>query len=213
MLKDKIDNTYLINLPSRIDRLAMAADQCRRVNIPFQVVPALDGSRLNVELKSYNLFDELYWNKGAYGLCLTTIGIIKDAMDKGYENIMILEDDVLFNPMINEVVDRYWDTIPSDYQMIMIGAHHCINPEFLNRCIVRCKFSVNLHAYVVNKSVYEYYLRLLEQKNKPIDLMTSEDIQPLNKTYGFYLNSDFQGLAYQRKSFSNIQDRLVGGKY
>ena len=36
------------------------------------------------------------WTQGAAGLVYTTINIIKDAKEKGYKSIMIMEDDIVF---------------------------------------------------------------------------------------------------------------------
>lgn len=208
MLKDYFDNVYLINLKSRPDRLANAALECKKINLPFERFDAVDGKKANLVAKPYWGWDPNYWNPGAAGLVLTTYQIIDDAIKKGYRRILILEDDVEFAPNINRVVDENFRLVPEDWQMLQLGSQHCIEPEMITKHISKIKYAFCLHCYAVNRNVFEYYKYILSAMEKQLDLYTAEDVQPLGKCYSFEPN-----LAFQKPSFSNIADCNVNYKF
>jgi GR25 family glycosyltransferase involved in LPS biosynthesis len=204
MLKDKIDHCYLINLDERTDRLNKASKQCKAINLPFERFSAINGSSLDVEIKPYRLHDSPYWNKGAYGLVLTTINIIKDAKAKGYKSILILEDDVEFHKDINAIFDAYYPYIPDNYHMVYLGAQHVADPKPFKGNLKQVSYAFCCHAYIINECIYDFYLSVLNKKNKQLDIMTAEDIQLIGKSYCFAPN-----LAYQTPNYSNIQNTNV----
>jgi GR25 family glycosyltransferase involved in LPS biosynthesis len=138
---------------------------------------------------------------------LTTLNILKDAKAKGYKSILILEDDVYFRPEINDLTDQNFVDLPQDWHMVLFGAEHCLKPSKFKGNLAIAKYSFCLHCYAINHVIYDYYIHLLEKRNKQIDLITAEDLQPLMKTFVFTPD-----LAGQTESFSNIQERLVGSK-
>jgi GR25 family glycosyltransferase involved in LPS biosynthesis len=207
MLKDKVEHVYLINLDERKDRLESATNECKKIGLTFERISAVNGSALNLTVQSYSPFDDLYWNAGAYGLLLTTLNILKDAKAKGYKSILILEDDVYFRPEINDLTDQNFVDLPQDWHMVLFGAEHCLKPSKFKGNLAIAKYSFCLHCYAINHVIYDYYIHLLEKRNKQIDLITAEDLQPLMKTFVFTPD-----LAGQTESFSNIQERLVGSK-
>lgn len=208
MLRDYIDHVYLINLGSRYDRLQHADNECRKIGLPYERVEAVDGKKENIKIKPYPGMDSLYWNQGAAGLVKTTYNIICDAIEKGYERILILEDDVEFANNINQMADENFQYVPSDWHMLQLGSLHCREPEMVSKHIARIKFAYCLHCYIVNRPIFEYYKFQLSKMEKQIDLTTVENIQPLGHCYSFEPN-----LAYQKASYSNITDRNVNYDY
>jgi GR25 family glycosyltransferase involved in LPS biosynthesis len=206
MLKDYFDHVYLINLKSRRDRLQHASEQCRKINLPFEVVEAINGKEHNLKVKPYVGWDPRYWNQGAAGLVATTHFIMDDAITKGYRNILIMEDDIEFNQEfdINEIVDQNMRFIPDDWHMIQFGSQHCIKPEKISDHVYKIVYAFCLHCYAVNRNIFEYYKHRLSTMEKQLDLYTAEDIQPLGKCYSFVPN-----LAFQKPSFSDIACQQV----
>ena len=148
------------------------------------------------------------WNRGALGLVETTINILKDAILNKYDSILILEDDIEFHPYMNKIVDGLWEEIPADWEMIQLGINHnkpCIK---VTNSVDRIVAGDCLHAYIVHNSVYEKYLLALEKRDKQIDVVTAEDIQPGGKCY-----SVRPSVAFQKAGKSNIQERFVNHDY
>lgn len=210
MIKDYFPNVYLINRDDRKDRLESTIKECKSVNLPFRKVSAIKGEDLDVKIIPRSLDDIMYWNKNSYALLLTTIWIIEDARKNKYNNILILEDDIGFRyngDIVNKIVDDNIKYIKKDWQMILFGSQNIAEPIMINDNIGIARYSYCCHCYAINSNVYDYYLHCLNKKNKPIDVITGEDIQTLNKTYVFN-----PGIAIQKADFSNILNQNVDSK-
>lgn len=206
MLKELVDNTYLINLDRREDMYLSALKECNKIGLPFERISAVNG--LNLEQpKNYNPNDRLesqYWNRGALALLKTTITIIEDAKIKGYKNILILEDDIEFDEHINDFIDSHWNKVPLDVQMFNFGVQHVREPMKLNDKVNLVTFGFCCHCYMINETVYDAYLSCLYGEHKQIDLITCEDIQKMHTTYCFNRN-----FAFQKTKFSDINEMYV----
>jgi glycosyl transferase, family 25 len=84
------DKVYIINLPSRPDRLNSViheldrlgfADSRDRISVPYAPMP-FDANGFPA--------------KGVYGNFLSHLGILRDARAAGFERILVLEDDAIF---------------------------------------------------------------------------------------------------------------------
>lgn len=85
------DRIYVINLPHRTDRRAEISEQLRKVGFdisspPVTVFPA-------VRPEDSGPFSSV----GARGCFLSHLGVLKDALERNYEQILILEDDADFS--------------------------------------------------------------------------------------------------------------------
>jgi GR25 family glycosyltransferase involved in LPS biosynthesis len=198
-----VDKVYLINRDERTDRLVKATLQLKRANTEFERFPAVDGNLLE-EPERYKYLDPKFWNRGALGLVCSTIGIIKDAKEKKYKSILIFEDDIELSSTACSTVENYINTIPDDWDMIFLGCIHRKKPEIILPRIARVTDSIYCHAYLINERIYDIYLESLERKNKPIDLVTTEDIQIRKKSYCIIPN-----IAFQSKSYSDISNRVT----
>ena len=202
-LKQYVDNTYLINLDKRKDRLDKVSIKLKEHNIEFQRWPAIDGTTLQ-EPKEYKGLSNTFWNKGALGLVKTTADIIRDAKLNNYKNILILEDDVIFYPDAVTIFKDGINDIPQTYHMIFLGILHNKNPEILTKNTRRVKAGVYCHAYIINENIYDLYLSELEKEEAPIDVISKFHIQPLKESYALD-----PVLAYQDKNMSNISNRIA----
>lgn len=204
MLNNLFDHVYLINLDRRTDRLSESIKECKKINLTFERFSAIDGREHNLIIQEYPGYKQNAWNAGALGLLETTIKIIKDAKSNNYKSILILEDDILFHPQINDIVAEFFCEVPATWEMIQFGSQHIKTPKSIGRRFAILRGAYCLHCYAVNSNVYDLYLELLERRNKQIDWITAFDIHPRNNSYCISPN-----FAYQRANFSDIANTDV----
>ncbi len=85
---EMFDNVYCVNLKHRQDRKANILSQCAKYKLgKVEFFEAINGKE---HQNNYNLLP------GAFGLILSNIEILKNAKEKKYNSIIILEDDCYF---------------------------------------------------------------------------------------------------------------------
>lgn len=199
------NHVYVINLDRRPDRLEKIKERFQALDLEFERVSAIDGKTLDIELPEQT--PEKRWNKAAYALALTTIGILKDAEEKGYENILIFEDDVDFVPLFDTWIDDYIADIPRKYDFAFLGY---TLPGLTNSSPMSPRWDkvysmVSCHAYIINKHMIPAYRKMLEKLDNPIDYY-------VNMIVGGRLNSicaiplGGQKLVFQENGFSDIEN-------
>jgi GR25 family glycosyltransferase involved in LPS biosynthesis len=201
MLNNYFDKVYVINLDKRKDRLKACKKEFKKIGAKFERVSAIDGSTLDIEIENPK---GLRWNKNAYALALTTIKILEEAIEKGYNNILIMEDDIEFHPLFDIIGKRVLGTIPENYDLAFLGYTHTMAPIRYNGYWQKMNAAFSCHAYAVNKHIMNFYLSLLKNLDAPIDHYT-------NKILGGRLNSfsSKDKLVYQVDGISDIE----GGHY
>ncbi|WP_028978948.1 glycosyltransferase family 25 protein [Sporocytophaga myxococcoides] len=204
MFQNYFDHTYLINLKHRKDRLDRALSECKNFDFEPEIITAVYGKDHLDKFINPHGIPEYAWNSGSMGLSMTTAKIIQDAKLKGYKSILILEDDVEFNNGLSKRLADNFHTIPSDWEMILMGGAHLEHLMKINFHIYRVQKSSCLHCYAIKETCYDFYLEQLEKMDMPIDHITMDIIQPRGKTYCFFPN-----MAYQRPSYSDIAERKV----
>ncbi len=208
MLNKYFDHCYLINLEERYDRLARAAANCSMIGLTFERFPAVSYTTVDEIKDCKTIVDEVvkrdHWTKGAVALIRTTVEIIKDAKAKGYKSILILEDDVEFKQDIGQIVSQEWKNIPEDWEMIQFAGLHTKPYNIITNNLAQTTGSECLHAYAINENIYDLFMDLIKDEDKPLDHYSAYDIQPRGKSFCFCPN-----LVHQYPSFSNIVGRVV----
>ena len=97
---------YLINLDRRPDRLEAATAELNKAGIEFKRWPAVDGSSLNESFQS---------GPGALGCKLSHVAVLKDALEHGYDEITVYEDDVCFVPDFQVKLAAFMSKVPEDW--------------------------------------------------------------------------------------------------
>jgi GR25 family glycosyltransferase involved in LPS biosynthesis len=194
---------YIINLKRRTDRRKIMEYKIKKYNISnYSFFDAVDGY-----LPKYdNLYDlchakpnNLLTSRGAFGLLLTYIELLKDAHFNHYDKILILEDDISFHKNIYSMIDIYTDMINSlDNTILWIGANqNRFDPVQMQEINKINESKTNAYYNVANK-IYTYgtYSIILDKKAifnlskvinyknilnfQPIDLMMNYEIRANN---------------------------------
>lgn len=134
-----LDKIYYINLDRRPDRNEHMLKQFELEQIPYEKVErfrAIDGKSHQFTEEELKLFSGCSF-QGAenkhliMGNQLSHYYILKDVLEKNYNYVLILQDDVVFKKGFNKHLDNVLQNIPKDAEIINIGFHkYAVNEVF-----------------------------------------------------------------------------------
>jgi GR25 family glycosyltransferase involved in LPS biosynthesis len=201
MLHRYFDKTYLINLASRKDRLELSQKVCAEIGLEFTRYEAIPGETIR-DVRQYDEHTTLAlrWNNNAAGLVKTTLNILLEAREKKYKSILILEDDVQFNPILPKILEQRMPLLPTDWQLFYFGATHLTAPDRYSPFMARVTNANSCHCYAIHHTLYDRLIELISPIELPIDYYLRKEIHPEGKTYCFIPN-----MAWQFSGYSDIQ--------
>lgn len=203
MLNEFFDKVYLINLPQSTDRLERAIINCERVGVEFELVSAIDGTNEEVII---NGKQHEGWNKNAAALSLTTLNIIKNAKEKGYKNIFIMEDDVDFiQNRFNLILTRALSGLPEDWDFFHLNVTNETEPLWVSNCLIKLGGAWCCQAYGINSSMYDIYISELDKHMMPIDEITRD----LHKSRGNSYATIPSIVVHHEGNYSTLRERNV----
>jgi glycosyl transferase family 25 len=197
-LFDRFDKVYCINLDRRPDRLENFKKEVEKYKLgEFERFPAYDGKLLNLT-NEYNL------KPGEIGIIKSNLEIIKNAKKNNYNNILIIEDDCVFNDGIIDV-DSFFELLPNDWDMLYMGGNHNTHmgvapPQKINDKIVKLHSTYSAHFIGIKSSIFDQIESLLERGQQPLDV----EYVRLQKIFNCY--SFTPSLTGQLVNFSDIQE-------
>tara|TARA_B110001450_G_scaffold235479_1_gene240218 strand:+ start:17777 stop:18442 length:666 start_codon:yes stop_codon:yes gene_type:complete len=213
---ENIDRIYIINLKERTDRWKMCIEQLAKFNIKnYERFDAIrpDLTKINpIHYSKNNMKHSKNYIIGALGCKLSHLQIIKDANEKMYNQILILEDDFLF---CDNFIEKYNDIISNIEQnkininMLYLGFSIVRPNTFIDTSISFLKKLNNghtTHAYILNKTFYDIIIGEINNCCCEIDVCYA-NIQKNYEIYGIY-----PCLISQMNSYSNIMERDVDYK-
>lgn len=179
------DKVFLINLDSRTDRLEIADCHLREQKIEYERFPAVKD------------------DNGIKGLILTMRKLFTECLQRGYKNIMVLEDDaeMLFPavPFLNEIIPQ----LPNDYDCFHLGLNLLTDPKRIASNILLIDQSYATHAVCYSKAGMEYILPfLMRDEIQPYDILLMKNVQPNKRCY-----ATFPMLCTQRPDYSDIEKK------
>lgn len=121
---ESIDCIYVINLDKRPEKLAQIQKQFTKAGLKFNRVRGVEGWLLTeADKKTLVGPYPIKLKPGEYGCTLSHISIYKDAIDRGFSRIWILEDDAKILRDVQEIpkllkklskIDPEWDIFYTD---------------------------------------------------------------------------------------------------
>lgn len=104
---------YCINLDSRLDRLALCSERLSKYSIG--------------EVERFSAYA---LENGAHGHCKTYCALIDECLMRGFENCLLLEDDVSFTVSVEEfknILQAAVSELPDDWDALYLGGTLCDN--------------------------------------------------------------------------------------
>jgi len=215
-LNDYFSNLYCVNLDSRPDRYELAQAEFKKLDIDVERVSGIVG--VDVYRPGLNR------TAGAYGILLTHIKIIEDAISKLYDSIVILEDDVTFIDGFQEKFESKIAELPEDWDLLYLGGNNVFvrgnfnlitgdksfvptndNYQTLDHELCKTTWTQCAHALAINSKFYERLLNAIKvNSTMPVD-----SIHCMLQQGGCNAYSFLPSLALQRPSFSDIENTFV----
>ena len=205
MFHKLVDKVYAINLRSSKDRRANILHQCHNIGTHFEMVEAINGREENVKWVK-NEINSIGdgWTQGAAGLVYTTINIIKDAKEKGYESIMIMEDDIIFKDNAYKEGKKLFNQLPENWELFHLASQNFNKRPRILGDLIRLTGAWSCQIYVIHERIYDEYLEWLELVDRPIDSITSRIIHPKGKSY-----ASITDLITTVPNYSTIRDKEI----
>ncbi|WP_195430466.1 glycosyltransferase family 25 protein [Morganella morganii] len=142
---DFIDKVVYINLAKRLDRRKSIEFQMKKIGIPADKIIR---------------FEAIENENGALGCVLSHIDVLKMAEENNWNNVLILEDDMVFNDddessdrinyFFSSLMSSQWDAA------LLSGSYFRIRQA--HGCFYHLYFSFLTNSYIVN---HHYYNRLI----------------------------------------------------
>jgi GR25 family glycosyltransferase involved in LPS biosynthesis len=223
-----IDNVYVINMDKDIDRLKKVTEECNKFNIKFQRFSGVNPNTLSKEEKNKYItkFCQKYCSNGIIGCGLSHIKIYEDVINKNYNNVLILEDDIYFEDDFYYILNNALDELPNDYDILYIGCFGLSSKEtyydynyffkiLSNKKIEKnifknifCpEFPLGTHAMIISNKGCHKLLKIMNKINYHIDFQISFNSKYLN-TY-----ATNKKIVYQHWDESNNSNMLSFPKY
>jgi len=146
-MSNNIDKIFYINLNKRTDRRLEIENELNNFDLSFERFEAIETSDF-----------------GIYGCGLSHLGVLKISKERGYKNVLILEDDFTFlvskEEFENNLTKFFESEINYDVCKLAYNLHEFqeINNETLGKIV----YSATASAYIVNNHYFEKLINLYE---------------------------------------------------
>jgi glycosyl transferase, family 25 len=140
---------------------------------------------------------------GAYGCLLSNLAVVKQARDERWPDVLLFEDDVVFDDDFDSKLPQFMAQLPSDWDMLFFGGMHREAPLPVCENILKLTQSTSTYAYAVRSSVYPAFLATHAESREPIDVRNRQ-LQERFNCYCF-----FPHLAWVDGGQSDTQGRPV----
>jgi len=200
-----IDHIIYINLEESTDRRKLIEEELSK--FPPEKVTRFNAIRMN---------------QGSLGCTRSHIGALELAISKGYRNVLIMEDDMVWNSEFDKMYSILEEKVSQPYDVIvMAGTYVLYDKKTLKLQKCHCT-----GAYIVNQEYYfilldnfrRGYHKLYEHWNKPLKFIRNllskyKECQFNTDTYWRHLqardNWFIVQMMYNRPCFSLIQQHVV----
>ena len=196
-MSNNIDKIIYINLDKRTDRRDEIEKELNNFNLSYERYPAI-------------------YKTGAVGCAQSHLNVLKLAKERGYKNVLILEDDFTFLVSKEEFesnLKSFFEKFPN-YDVCMLSYRLHKFEEIKEECVNRLLFSQTASGYLVNSN---YYDKLIDLYEKAIPLLEKtgehwnyandivwKDLQKTDKWYYFKTR-----IGKQRAGYSDHANKVV----
>ena len=224
-----IDKVFIINLKDRQDRREAIIKELESVHIKnYEFFDAIRPTQH--DLNEWNPFyirniptwfkrlnkNEAKYRIGALGCLLSHVNIIRISKERGYKNVMILEDDTKFtlgekssfydkltelNGEINKLVNIYG--------ILYLAGNHAQNSfKRVSPNIINTRYTFTTGSYIISEKGMEYVLHNINKYDREIDVFYAEQLQQKIPCFCIYPHIAGQAESYSDIAQINVNYRL-----
>ena len=184
-MNNYVDNIYLINMDKDKKRLKAVAKECDNLNIKFERFPGINVNNLSKNILDKYIPNEIqkYGTNGMIGCGLSHLFIWKDAINKKYKNILVLEDDITFTDDFNEYFLNVIKEVPEDYDILYLGYKDkiCNPPKDCSfNYVYKPYFPLCTHAMIISNKGLKKLVNIINKIDDHIDWLIARNIDKLN---------------------------------
>ena len=124
-LDEWFDKVFVISLPTSTARRQSVEQEFKQMGIGrYELVNAIDGFTLDLDSLRANgtLLNEKL-TAGEVGAYLSHIKVFQDSLERGYERVLVCEDDIVFSQNAKELFHNYLTRMPEDWDIIHFHSH------------------------------------------------------------------------------------------
>lgn len=173
---------FVVNLDRHPDRLASIDKQLGDLDLPYQRIGAVDGSKLT-QLELDTVYDPGLCKRllgrelarGEIGCAMSHLSIYRQMVDESIEIACVLEDDAQLNPALPSILDALeclaGDQSPIVCLLTHVGRYTNWGARSINSTHRICKtvHAFCTHGYAINHAAAKALLEHNHNINHPID--------------------------------------------
>jgi glycosyl transferase, family 25 len=186
-----------LNLDRRPEKWARMKERFAKHKITDVVrFSAIDGERVSIP-------PVWHGTAGAYGCLQSNLSIIQMARESRWPEVLIFEDDVVFDEDLGKKFPEVIAQLPEDWDMVFFGCMHRSEPVRVCENLVKLTYSTSTYAYAVRDTVYSAFLDLHSPSQRPVDVNN----RLLQERFNCYCV--FPNLAWVESGHSDTHGRAV----
>lgn len=199
LINEKYQKVVCICLKEREDKYNYIKSKFEKYNIQVEfyrpVIPGYASKLIEPYSDKHNRYEinDIFFNKqfpNELGAMQSHYHVIKTALLEGVENLFVFEDDCSFQKDWNELLPKYFNTIPKDAHGILLYSFmDRLYPENIKVSSRWTKGfgSWSLLAYGLNKEAMEAYIKIQDDNPMIADRATLKMMTYMN--FNFYTAS------------------------
>lgn len=208
---NNIDKIYVCHYTKLTDRKIILQETLNKLGLDVEWVEVYDKEVM--DLSNYPLYKQVFninnncirkLKDSEISLILKHNYIWEDMIKNNYQNVLVLEDDVMFVDNFINLFNCYTKELPMDYDLLWVGSCCGIHAKMIeDKHIYKSKGSRCTHAYMINQKCAIKMIMEHKNINLPVDFMFNQVIEKYNLD-NYWLEPS---LINQNKKFnSSIQN-------
>ena len=165
---------FIINLENETERLSAVTSQCANLGLSYEVIPAIDGRKLQPGLLAVtvNSYDKSALTQGEIGCALSHLSVYASMVRDCIPMALILEDDAVLSSSIRDYLTGAEEIIGAQAPEMLLLTANCSYNRFIKKCdslshsFYRVISGSGGHGYIINLAGAKTLLRA----NTPVRL-------------------------------------------
>ena len=209
-----IDKIFIINLKERTDRKEKISQELKKQNIEiyefFEAITCSDEDVKNWNKnyipnynKTYGINNEDNYRRSCLGCLKSHVEVMKIALQRGYNKILILEDDCKFVKNYG-YISKSLQNFNKEINLLYLSGAYNGEKKKINNNIYKITNTLQTCSYIVGKNVMNYIVNNIEGYEKEIDVFYSDVVQTNFDCYAM-----IPKVIRQESGYSNILNKDV----
>ena len=207
---DYFDDIYCLNLNRRPDRWLSVFNKFKREEIFVTRVEGIDGKTPEIKREWDKIYKKTFdraYNQNSYAIKLGHQKIFKNAIDRNLNQILILEDDILFHKDFKNLFNQSVRNLPQNWEVWYLGYttqkdHQDI---VINDLFKKASGADGMFAIAFKVDFLKRNLQKISNTQNAIDLILRYDYQP--NSNNMYMSS-IQIIGHQGGYSDNFEQNL-----